>query len=93
MAEKGIEQERKHALSMREREYINIMGVTEVESFDDRMVQLQTDCGELTLEGEGLHIATLDIGRGLVEVTGHINGFYYQDSTQQKKGLRARFFG
>jgi sporulation protein YabP len=93
MAEQGMEAEKKHTLTARARAYMQITGVVEVDSFDDRTVQLQTDCGELTLEGEELHIGTLDIGRGIVEVTGRINGCYYQDGAPQKRGLRARFFG
>lgn len=91
--EKGNEQERKHALSMGARRYISISGVTEVESFDEQTVILSTDCGEMTLEGEGLHIGTLDIARGVVEVDGRVNGIYYSDSAPVRRGLRARLFG
>ena len=91
--EKGNEQEKKHALSMGVRRHISISGVTEVESFDEQTVILSTDCGEMTLEGEGLHIGTLDIARGVVEVDGKINGLYYSDSAPVRRGLRAKLFG
>ena len=93
MTEKGSEQEKKHAIAMQARKSIAISGVTEVESFDDRSVQLLTDCGELTLEGEGLHIDTLDIAAGRVEVMGHVSGLYYSDTAPVKKGLRGKLFG
>ncbi len=91
--EKGNEQEKKHALSMGARRHISISGVAEVESFDEQTVILSTDCGEMTLEGEGLHIGTLDIARGVVEVDGKINGLYYSDSAPVRRGLRAKLFG
>ena len=91
--EKGNEQEKKHALSMGARGHISISGVTEVESFDEQTVELITNCGALTLEGEGLHIGTLDIARGVVEVDGRINGLYYSDSAPVRRGFRARLFG
>ncbi|MBO5355547.1 MAG: sporulation protein YabP [Clostridia bacterium] len=93
MTEKGNEQEKKHALSMGARRHISISGVTEVESFDEQTVILSTDCGEMTLEGEGLHIGTLDIARGVVEVDGKVNGLYYSDSAPARRGLRAKLFG
>ena len=91
--EKGNEQTKKHALSMSARARVSIFGVTEVESFDEQTVILSTDCGEMTLEGEGLHIGTLDIARGVVEVDGKVNGLYYSDSIPAKRGLRAKLFG
>ncbi|MBQ8357238.1 MAG: sporulation protein YabP [Clostridia bacterium] len=93
MAEKGNESAKKHTLTVGTRQQIAISGVTEVESFDEQTVILVTDCGELTLEGEGLHIGTLDIARGVVEVTGRLNGAYYSDGAPARRGLRARFFG
>ena len=93
MAETGNETEKKHALTARGRAYMQITGVLEVESFDDRTVQLQTDCGELILEGEELHIGTLDTARGLLEVTGKLSGCYYQDGAAPKRGLRQSLFG
>ena len=91
--EKGNEQERKHALSMGARRHVSISGVTEVESFDEQTVILSTDCGEMTLEGEGLHIGTLDIARGVVEVDGKVNGIYYSDGVPTRRGFRAKLFG
>lgn len=93
MVEKGTEQEKKHSVEMTARQRVSISGVLEVESFDDRSVQLVTDCGELTLEGEELHIGTLDIATGAVEVCGRVFGLYYSDGAPAKKGLRGRFFG
>ena len=92
MAERSSEPEKKHALSLLARKAVSISGVTEVESFDDRTVQLVTDCGELTLEGEGLQMGTLDIATGRVEVQGSISGLYYSDGSAAKKGRR-RLFG
>ena len=93
MAEKGNGQEKKHTLTLDVRRRISVCGVTEVESFDEQSVQLMTDCGELTVEGEGLHVGTLDIARGVVEVEGRVNGLYYADGAPVKRGLRARLFG
>ena len=84
---------KKHTVSALARERAEINGVSEVISFDEQSVILVTDCGELTLEGQGLHVGTLDIQRGLVEVTGQIDALIYSDKAAAKRGLRARIFG
>ena len=91
--EKEIEREKKHTLSALTRGRVSITGVCEVESFDDRTVMLTTDCGRLTLEGEGLRIGTLDMERGLVEVDGRLDGLFYTDEATERKGGRRRLFG
>ena len=93
MTEKGTAQTKKHTLSQSARERVSITGVCDVQSFDEQSVILVTDCGELTVEGEGLHVGVLDIERGIVELDGSINGMYYSDSVPQKRGWRARLFG
>ena len=92
MAEKPVEQTKQHALSLHCRTAAEICGVGEVESFDSESVVLQTDCGELTVEGEGLRMGALNTETGRVEITGRINALYYSDKPQPRRGLRQRFF-
>ena len=91
MAEKIAGEPKKHALSLTARTRAEISGVTEVESFDEHSVILITDCGEMTVEGDGLRVGTLDIARGVVEVEGKIGGMYYKDAAAEKRGWRSRF--
>lgn len=93
MADRGMENDKKHTLTLGQRAHAEITGVTEVESFDEQTVVLRTDCGELTVEGEALHIGTLDIARGVVMVDGRVDGVYYSDATPRRGGLRGRLFG
>ncbi|MBE6630813.1 MAG: sporulation protein [Ruminococcaceae bacterium] len=93
MAEKGIQEEKKHALSLTAREVLSVCGVTQVDSFDEQSVVLHTDCGELAIEGTDLHVGTLDMARGVVEVTGHVSALYYGEGATAKRGWRTRLFG
>ena len=93
MVEKSGETAKKHTLSIGTRTHAEIAGVSDVESFDENTVILTTDCGRLTLEGEGLHIGTLDIARGVVEVSGRISAVYYSDQAPARRGIRAKLFG
>ena len=89
-AERSRPEARKtHECAIRHREHIDITGVREVTSFDDGAVLLVTDCGDLTLEGDGLHVGTLDTDKGIISVDGKINALYYTDSI--KKGRRGFF--
>jgi len=83
----------RHTLSLLTREKAEITGVVEVESFDEETVVLKTDCGEMTVEGRGLHVATLDIERGVVVLDGRVNAVYYTDVAPKRQGLRAKLFG
>ena len=92
MVERNTEhqEQKKHTLHLEARRRLLLEGVTDVESFDEHAVELVTDCGRLTVEGEGLHIGTLDVARGTLAVQGEIGGIYYSSATPQKRGLRAR---
>ncbi len=79
--------EKVHSFLSESRQNIKINGVEDVISFDEGEVVLQTSCGGMTVEGEGLHIGVLNVDQGVVEVDGRIDGVYYFDNTLQKKKL------
>lgn len=92
MIEKTGENAKKHTLSAAARAHAEIAGVGEVESFDENTVILFTDCGRMTVEGEGLRVGTLDIARGVVVLDGRIDAIYYSEQESTRRGLRARLF-
>ncbi len=92
MTQKTAGEEKKHTVSITARTSASLTGVCDVQSFDERCVILKTDCGEMTVEGEELRVGTLDVERGVVELTGRICALYYSDAAPQKKGLRGRLF-
>ena len=77
-----------HGFVSKGRNGINIDGVCDVLSFDESGISLETVCGNMAIEGEGLHVTVLNVGDGKIEVEGKINGVYYYDSRpKQKRGL------
>lgn len=95
-----------HAIYMRDREYIHLIGVYDVISFDDRGIIMQTQMGILSLDGEGLKIVSftsvsenrsapgdgvLTDGEGDIVIEGKINGFFYTDDTAPEN--KKGFFG
>lgn len=77
-----------HTLTLTDRAHAEIGGVVEVSSFDEETVVLLTVCGELTVEGTGLRVGTLDLARGVVALDGAVTALYYREEAHShKKGL------
>ena len=58
--------------------------------FDEQSVVLRTSCGELIIEGDGLHVSTLDMAQGVVALEGTVSAFLYAEEAAPKKGFRKR---
>ncbi len=80
-----------HSIHSVGREGIKISGVSDVASFDEGGVAMETLCGAMAVEGEGLRVSVLNIEDGIVEIDGKINGiYYYENKPPQKRGLFSR---
>lgn len=63
------------------REKMTISGVTDVLSFDDQIIILETNLGLLTIKGENLKINKLNIDTSDFSLNGRILGISYSDGT------------
>ena len=79
-----------HKLTLNERKNLTMTGVTEVVSFDDMTIVLQTVLGTLEVQGQQLQLKTLSIDGGQVAVDGHITALYYEEP-RKSGGLRGWF--
>ena len=80
-----------HEFSVVGRKQMSIVGVKDVLGFDETSVQLMTYNGDMTIEGNGLHILVLDVGRGVVTLEGRIDSVFYSDpSTSEKRSFWER---
>ena len=80
-----------HSLRLVGRAELTITGVTEVSRFEEDGVLLQTDMGELTVQGEQLQLKELSLEGGRVAVSGSISALVYD--RQQSGGWLHRLFG
>lgn len=80
-----------HRLELSEREKLTVTGVTEVISFEDTAVILQTGLGTLTVQGSQLQLKTLSLEGGKVEVAGSIAALIYEEP--RSRGWFGRLFG
>jgi len=81
-----------HKLVLVERESMSIDGVSNVESFDDEEVILETNAGILIVKGKELHIKQLNLDEGNLAVEGYIQAMEYVEEAGAKKakGLLGR---
>lgn len=79
---------KKHSLSLIEREKMVLSGVKEVFSFDEQFIELETSKGCLDIKGENLHIIKMCIEEGDIAIEGTISEMIYHDNVGlgKKKG-------
>lgn len=80
-----------HKLQLNERRQLTMTGVTEVVSFDDGAVILQTSLGTLIVQGKELQLKTLSLDGGQVAVDGNISSLSYEEP--RAAGGWRRLFG
>ena len=64
---------------------MTISGVTDVLSFDDQIVIVETNLGLVTVKGENLKINKLNIDTSDFSLNGHISSFSYSDGNFENK--------
>lgn len=68
-----------HSVIIENRRTMTISGITDVDSFDERMICLYTQLGELTIKGRELHIDSMSVETGDMIITGDIWSAVYGD--------------
>lgn len=71
-----------HNIIMENRESLSMSGIKKVENFDEQIIVLLTEMGELTIKGENLHISKMDVDTGDLKVTGNIYGLIYNETSK-----------
>ena len=86
------EERMRHQVSLSERAKLTMSGVTEVVSFEDTAVVLETSMGTLVVQGHELQLKTLSVDGGQVAVEGTVSALIYEEPRQGGGWLR-RLFG
>ncbi|MBQ6380197.1 MAG: sporulation protein YabP [Clostridia bacterium] len=66
------------------REKLRITGVKDVDSFDEESICVQTQKGDIVLNGEQLKIAKLDVESGELSVEGVVHSLFYKENAPAK---------
>ena len=84
-----------HSCHLQNRAAVALTGVSEVVSFDENQVIVDTDLGLLTLKGRDLHISRLTVEKGEADVEGQVDSLVYSSNDAYRKSgqsLLARLF-
>lgn len=79
-----------HKLTMDNRESTSMTGIIKVISIDPDLVLLVTEQGKLKITGKNMQANTLDLDKGILELSGHFNSVAYsgdKDGGMTLKGL------
>ncbi len=83
-----------HSVTIDDRERMTVTGVTEVLSFDEQLVVLETANEQLTVQGSDMHIEKLNLDNGELSLSGTIAAIEYSDGVSARRaGLWSRLFG
>lgn len=82
-----------HTLVLEGRGRLSLTGVTDVQSFDEELITMETCEGVLAVRGEGLHVERLSLENGELVLTGQVQALEYDEGAPTRGGLLSRIFG
>ena len=74
-----MEEQLPHKLQLDQRRQLTMTGVSEVVSFDDSTVVVQTTLGTLVVQGQELQLKNLSTEGGQIVVTGTVTALGYEE--------------
>ena len=81
-----------HIVHIENRRNLTITGITDIDSFDEQMVAVFTDEGELIVRGNALHISRIDVEAGELALDGEILSLEYGDTIGPRASIWSRLF-
>lgn len=82
---------RPHTLTLSDRQSMQLTGVEQVLSFDDKQLVLQTAKGTLAIAGEDIHVTSLLLEDGRLSFDGRIDALSYSDQHPLRHAWRSWF--
>ena len=82
---------RQHRLVLENRSAGTITGVSDVVSFDENSIVLDTNAGLLTIKGEGLHVTRLNLEKGEVDMEGSVDSLVYSSNESLHRSAESFF--
>ena len=78
-------EEIKHDVLIKSRKRMEMTGVSDVSSFDDAEIIVQTENSDVSIEGQNLKIERFNSENGELVLNGIINGLFYYNKKAEKK--------
>lgn len=89
-----MENEKKHSITIENREKMIITAVEDLESFDEEKIIVYTSMGKLSVYGYDFKINKLNVDDGQLTIEGKIDDIQYSDTSASvhKGGFFSRMF-
>ena len=91
----GEEKERKsrkvHNVVLYNKRQMTVSGVIRVDNFNENIIVVITEVGQMTIEGVSLHISRLSLETGDMNIDGDIAGLFYSNDTDSNGGKSSKF--
>ena len=86
-------EEIKHDVVIKSRKHLEMSGVSDVTSYDEHEIIVQTNGSKASIDGDSLKIERFNAQVGELIVNGNINGIYYfaKEPIKKKKGIVSLF--
>ena len=84
--------EQPHSVILEQRGKLCATGVSDVESFDENEIVVNTSQGTLVVRGSNLHIGKLSLDTGDMAMEGTIDSIEYEDTGKSQGGFFSRMF-
>lgn len=81
-----------HNFVCKERKYLELSGIKNVERFDENEFLMETTLGWMMVKGSELALNKLDTEHGDVIIKGNINSIEYTSAHKNKEPLLTRLF-
>lgn len=82
-----------HNVIIQDRKSISMTGITDVGSFDEETLNIETDSCRITVRGQNLQITNLNLDSGELSAEGEIISLMYSAASNKGKGLFSKMFG
>lgn len=83
---------RTHNVHIDNRSRMSVTGVSDIESFHEQEIILETEAGIMRIEGDGLHLTKLSLDDGQVIIEGEVSALEYEAPNVERRGLFSRVF-
>lgn len=85
-------EEKPHRVTLDSRNRLTVTGVSDVESFDENAITMETEGGLLVVRGSSLHIEKLSLDGGDLLVEGEVDSLTYEEEEARRESFLSRLF-
>lgn len=76
--------DKNHKVTLVNRKSLEITGIKDVDTFDEKEVRLITWQGTMEIKGKNLHVKRLSLETGEIDIEGLVESLYYQGNSSDK---------